>query len=108
MIDEKSAHEGEIGRSLEDSGRLPKLWRDPSGAAEFIDQTNQAWDIKGFKSDIPEGFSVADAIRLIGDSIGENEKVILDTTSISGTDLETLSSAVEQERGWESYVIWWP
>ena len=26
MIDEKSAHEGEIGRSLEDSGRLPKLW----------------------------------------------------------------------------------
>jgi hypothetical protein len=49
-ITTKTLQEARVGRSLEDSGRLSRLRRDPSGGAEFIDESGQAWDVKGYHS----------------------------------------------------------
>jgi hypothetical protein len=44
----------------------------------------------------------------VEESILRKENVILDTTGLSATDIETLRWAVEEQSGLRAHVIWWP
>ena len=93
---------------LDRSGRLPKLERDPSGAADFIDPSGQLWDVKGFNSSYANGFDLETATAKIGDSITGNENVILDTTKMSQGHIDELRAAVADRSEWVGKIVWWP
>lgn len=95
-------------RRLEDSGRLSRLRRDPTGGAEFIDQSGQAWDLKGFHSGYPNGYSRVDAMTNIQKSVSSDENVILDTTKMTPGHVAELRSAITEDPALAGKVIWWP
>lgn len=107
-ITEGSRQEARVAHGLDESGRLPGLERDPSGAADFIDTTGQAWDVKGFNSAYSNGYDLDSAMIKIDDSIASNENVILDTTKMSQADIDELRGAVEGRADWVDKIVWWP
>jgi len=107
-IGPKSVHEARVGRSLEDTGRLSRLRRDPSGGAEFIDESGQAWDVKGFHSGFENGYSLEKAMKDIRYATMSNENVILDTTKMSPGHIAELRSATAGDTSLAGKVIWWP
>ncbi len=107
-IDLKTLQEARVGRSLEDSGRLSRLRRDPTGGAEFIDQSGQAWDVKGFHSGYPNGYSRVDVMTNIQKSVSSDENVILDTTKMTPGHVAELRSAITEDPALAGKVIWWP
>ena len=107
-ITTKTVQEARIGRSLEDSGRLSRLRRDPTGGAEFIDETGQAWDVKGYHSGFENGYSLKEAMRDIRGSTRLNENVILDTTKMTPDHAVELRSAIAADPSLAGKVIWWP
>ena len=107
-ITPKTLQEARIGRSLEDSGRLSHLVRDPTGGGEFIDESRQAWDVKGFHSGYSNGYNRVDAMANIQKSIASNENVIIDTTRMSPDHIADLRSAVDGDSALAGKVIWWP
>jgi hypothetical protein len=100
--------EARIGRSLEDSGRLSRLRRDPTGGAEFIDETGQAWDVKGYHSGFQNGYRLDRAMRGIRRSVSSNENVIVDATNMSTDHSADLRSAIAGDPSLAGKVIWWP
>jgi hypothetical protein len=107
-IGPKSIQEARVGRSLEDTGRLARLRRDPTGGAEFIDESGQAWDVKGYHSGFGNGYRLNDAMRGIRKSISLNENVILDTTKLKPEHVAELRSAVAGDTSLAGKVMWWP
>lgn len=107
-ITEGSMQEARVAKGLDESGRLPGLERDPSGAADFIDTTGQAWDVKGFNSAYSNGYDLDSAMIKIDDSLASNENVILDTTKMSQADIDELRGAVEGRADWVDKIVWWP
>lgn len=107
-IGSKSIQEGRVGRSLEDTGRLSRLRRDPTGGAEFIDESGRAWDVKGYHSGFGNGYRLNDAIRGIRTSISRNENVIVDTTKMSSEHVAELASAIATDTSLAGKIIWWP
>ena len=107
----KSIREREVGLGAEFSGLVPgPIRRDPSGAAEFIDADGQAWDVKGFRSDMPAtsgGFDLTRDIGKVERELAAGHNVIIDTASLNQADVE----AVESElilRGIRHRVVFWP
>ena len=94
---------------LAEQGKLRwPIKRDPSGAAEFIDGNNQAWDEKGYVSGMEPPFNLANTLRQIMLEITvAHENVILDVSKLSPKDAADLYNAV-QSQGWESKILWWP
>lgn len=107
-IDLKSLQEARVGRSLEDSGRLSRLRRDPTGGAELIDQSGQAWDVKGYHSGFQNGYNLKKAMGDIRDSAMSNENVILDTTNMTPDHVAELRSAIAGDPSLAGKVRWWP
>lgn len=107
-ITEGSAQEARAAQGLEDSGQLPRVQRDPTGGADFIDETGQAWDVKGFNSQYPKGYDLESATTKIATSLRDGENVILDTTKMSPADVSELRSAVEANPDWAGKILWWP
>lgn len=110
-IIEKSIHERTVGLALEAQGKLkPKIKRDPSGAAEFIDGNGIKWDVKSFNSKFPPkkgGFTVEKGTRKIEEELRKGENVILDTTNLSPGHVEQLRGAVEA-KAWGDKIVWFP
>ena len=110
-VSNKSIREREVGLGAEFSGLVPgPIRRDPSGAAEFIDADGQAWDVKGFRSDMPAtsgGFDLTRDIGKVERELAAGHNVIIDTASLNQADVE----AVESElilRGIRHRVVFWP
>jgi hypothetical protein len=94
----KTRREGEVGLEFEEAGRVPPLRRDPSGDAEFIDATGQAWDVKGFRSDFPPaqgGYTREASMALIRREIAAGENVLVDTLHMSPEHVADLRGAVD-------------
>jgi hypothetical protein len=117
VSDTKSKHEAAIGLDLERSGKLPgPIRRDPEGRAEFIDATDQLWDIKSFNSNYPPasgGYTRSASMELISRELnkredGKKENVILDTTNLSPQDEQDLRAAINTRPDWSGRIIWWP
>ncbi|MBN2736310.1 MAG: hypothetical protein JXR70_04970 [Spirochaetales bacterium] len=110
-IDIKSMREREVGLALEKSGKVPgPITRDPSGAAEFIDNTGQLWDVKGFNSNFPPkkgGYTLQKSMNSIMESLSHGENVMLDTKNLSTEHLAELLAEIKK-LGLDSKVIPWP
>ncbi len=108
-IEPKGRQERQVGLNAERQGLLPgPITRDPTGAAEFIDGTGQAWDVKAFNSKYPSykgGFNVYRDAGVVDDSLTINENVIIDTTNMTQQDIDSLRSE-GIVRGWGRRVIW--
>lgn len=109
----KARREAEVGLELEESGKLkPKIKRDPSGQAEFIDGNGVRWDIKTFDSRFPPkkgGFSLQRDMGKVKAELDKGENVILNTENLSSQHLQELKTAVESlEPALKSRVIWFP
>ena len=106
----KGEHEAKIGLDLEERGALKSIRRDPTGKAEFIDEYGQAWDVKSFNSNYKPnkgGFRLDKALKTIRTSLGEGEKVIVDTTNMSYEHISELKAAITS-LGMDNDVIYWP
>ncbi len=111
VLDAKGIREAEVGLSLEESGKIPKIaGRDPSGAAEFIDVTGQKWDVKAFNSKFPPkkgGFQLERDLGRVESEIGKGENVILDSANLTADHAAQLKAAIEA-KGLSGNVIWFP
>lgn len=109
VVKERGEQERQAGLNAERQGLLPgPITRDPTGAAEFIDATGQAWDVKAFNSNpqyIKGRFNVRDDADKVDDSLALKENVIIDTTNMTQQDVESLRSE-GIIRGWGNRVIW--
>lgn len=110
-IREQGMREREIGLGAEEAGLVPgPIVRDPTGAAEFIDANNQAWDVKGFRSGFPAsagGFDVTTDVAKIERELRSGHNVIIDTGFLTETDLHSLQEEVDR-RGISDRVVYWP
>lgn len=110
-IGPKSIQERSVGLDLEARGDVPgPIVRDPSGAAEFIDGAGQKWDVKGFNSNFPPkkgGFDLVRDADKLDASLAQGENVMLDTSQMSGQDIQALK-AEGANRNWGDRVKWWP
>ncbi|WP_260451025.1 hypothetical protein [Listeria booriae] len=107
-ITKKGIEEREVGLGLEKLGEVSNLKRDPTGGAEFIDDTGQKWDVKGFYSKFaPKGYNLKDALSNIRKSITDGENVMLDTRKMSPEHVKELLNAIE-EAGLTDHVKVWP
>lgn len=110
-IREQGMREREIGLGAEEAGLVPgPIVRDPTGAAEFIDANNQAWDVKGFRSGFPAsagGFDVTTDVAKIERELPSGHNVIIDTGFLTETDLQSLQEEIER-RGISDRVVYWP
>lgn len=106
-----SERERTIGLGAEQAGLLDgPIVRDPSGAAEFIDANEQAWDVKGFRSDFPVssgGFGIEQAMNNVEKELRSGHNVIIDTGNLSVEHLEELRTEIER-RGYSDRVVYWP
>jgi len=110
-IREQGLREREIGLGAEEAGLVPgPIVRDTTGAAEFIDANDQAWDVKGFRSGFPAsagGFDVTTDVAKIERELRSGHNVIIDTGFLTETDLQSLQEEVER-RGISDRVVYWP
>ncbi|WP_434779518.1 hypothetical protein [Neisseria sp. Ec49-e6-T10] len=107
-VDKKGIAEREVGLALEAKGEVCGLIRDPSGLADFIDQTGQKWDVKGFRSQHSvEKYSLEMALAHIQKSIDQNEYVMLDTREMVEHDIQELTNELIH-RGLINKVKIWP
>lgn len=110
-IREQGMREREIGLGAEEAGLVPgPIVRDPTGAAEFIDANNQAWDVKGFRSGFPAsagGFDVTTDVAKIERELRSGHNVIIDTGFLTESDLHSLQEEVDR-RGISDRVVYWP
>ncbi|WP_434391099.1 hypothetical protein [Melittangium boletus] len=109
----KTTREAEVGLELEKSGKLPpRITRDPTGKAEFIDGNGTKWDIKTFDSRFPArkgGFSLQRDMGKIQKELEQGENVILNTENLSGQHLQELQGAVKAlEPALKSRILWFP
>lgn len=108
---EQGIREREIGLGAEEAGLVPgPIVRDTTGAAEFIDANDQAWDVKGFRSGFPAsagGFDVTTDVAKIERELRSGHNVIIDTGFLTETDLQSLQEEVER-RGISDRVVYWP
>jgi hypothetical protein len=113
-INPKGVREAEVGKSLEDAGKLEgPLTRDPNPkGGEFIDKHGGVWDVKNPQSKFPKkGKTVVDgAMEDIVESLKKAppEKVILDSKNLTPTDLADLKDAVKNKGLTEKDVIFFP
>ncbi|QRK06820.1 hypothetical protein JQX13_43295 [Archangium violaceum] len=112
-IDEKTQREAEIGLELEKSGKLtPRITRDPTGRAEFIDGNGTKWDIKSFDSRYPPrkgGFSLQRDMVKIRKELDKGENVILNSENLSAQHVQELKGAVDAlEPALKSRIMWFP
>ena len=106
LIKAKGIREAEVGLALEKAGELPgPIKRDPSGSAEFIDATGQAWDVKAFNSNFKNGYNLRKALENIGEELENGENVILDTKDLKPEHAAELREAINA-RGWDSRIKW--
>ena len=126
-ITPNTIQERTVGLGLEARGDVPgPIIRDPSGNAEFIDSTGQAWDVKGLRSNFPDrtirsgrdvsgrpipvkkgGFSPARAADTVNASLEKGENVMLDTTNMTPADVAELRRE-GANFNWGDRVKWWP
>ena len=110
-VSRKSIAEAEVGLGLEDAAAVKGLRRDPSQAAEFIDDSGQAWDVKGFHSQVPPGakgaFTLEDAMKSIKRELALGENVMVDTRNMTAKHVDELREAV-RAAGEERRVLFWP
>jgi predicted ribonuclease toxin of YeeF-YezG toxin-antitoxin module len=106
-INKKSIEERDVGLALEEAGEVPKLQRDPTGKAEFIDETGQKWDVKGFHSQYaPKGYNLESALENIKNSILNGENVMLDTRKMFPEHIQELVDALTREGLIDKVKIW--
>ena len=79
-----------------------------TGGAEFIDESGQAWGVKGYHSGFEDGYRLNEAMSGIRRSILSNENVILDATKMSPEHVAELRSAIAEDPALAGKVIWWP
>lgn len=94
----KGWREAEVGLYYEETGRVPGLRRDPTGAAEFIDEDGTLWDVKGFRSDFPPsqgGYTREKSMESIWREVRAGENVMIDTLHMSEEHVAELRGAVE-------------
>ncbi|MBR4669323.1 MAG: hypothetical protein IKO84_01870 [Butyrivibrio sp.] len=106
----KGHHEAEVGLDLERRGLLENIKRDPTGAAEFIEENGTKWDVKSFNSNYPVkkgGFELNRVMRTINKSLEKQENVIVDTLNMSQEHITELKAAVKAN-GIDDKVIFWP
>jgi SPP1 gp7 family putative phage head morphogenesis protein len=110
-VNDKSVREREVGLGAEDGGLIRgPIVRDPTGAAEFIDSTGQAWDVKGFRSDFgPQqgGFELSRDMGKVERELTSGHNVIIDTQNMSESDIEAMKLEIES-RGLGDRVVFWP
>lgn len=110
-VREQGRREREIGLGAEDAGLIPgPIVRDPTGAAEFIDAYDQAWDVKGFRSGFPAsagGFDVTIDVAKIERELRSGHNVIIDTGFLTEADLRSLREEIDH-RGFSDRVVYWP
>jgi hypothetical protein len=108
-----SRQEARAALALEKAGRLPgPVIRDPSGAADFIDNGGQGkkWDAKAFNSNFPPnqgGYHLATSMVKIGAELLTGENVILITENLSPEAVAELKAATELASLGDR-VLFWP
>jgi hypothetical protein len=110
-ISPKSQQEARVGLELEEAGKVPPIRRDPTGGADFIDDTGQYWDVKGFNSNYPPnqgGYTLRDSLNKIRESLSTGENVMLDTSQMRTPHIDQLRAAVESTPEWAGKILWWP
>jgi hypothetical protein len=103
---EKTIQEARVGLEVERTGRLADLTRDPTGNADFLDGSGQAWDVKGFNSAYKNGYDLDRAMTMIDASLAEKEFVILDTSKMIPTHINELRTAIEATSEWAGKIVW--
>lgn len=88
-------------------GILRGLRRDPSGAAEFIDENGTSWDIKSWRSDYRNGFNLGRAVQQIQRELNAGENVIINWSRLSLLDAQALRAAISAEAGWSARILWY-
>ena len=110
-INDKTEQERRVGLELEKRGDVPgPITRDPTGKAEFIDAHGNKWDVKGFNSYFKPskgGFNLQVDADKVDKSLEEDEKVMLDTSTMTPSDLAALK-AEGATRSWGNKVVYWP
>jgi len=110
-INDKTEQERRVGLELEKRGDVPgPITRDPTGKAEFIDAQGNKWDVKGFNSYFRPskgGFNLQVDADKVDKSLKEGEKVMLDTSTMTPSDIAALK-AEGAARGWGDKVVYWP
>jgi hypothetical protein len=119
----KSVREAQVGLQLEADGQVGPIVRAPLDAAggdqgEFIDSgTGQRWDVKSSPDVIPsygQGAgtpirspqTVGQFTRMINDSLGTGENVMLDPDGMSPGRLAQLQQVVAENPEWLGKVLW--
>jgi hypothetical protein len=106
-----SRAEAEVGAGLEESGQVQGLRRSQNAAEEFIDGSNNRWDVKGFHSEQGR-FNLDSAMRSIWREMNwSKENIMLDTRNLSTSDLAQLRQAIEAATARGELplrVLWWP
>lgn len=78
-----------------------------TGKAEFIDETGQKWDVKGFHSQYaPKGYNLESALENIKNSILNGENVMLDTRKMFPEHIQELVDALTREGLIDKVKIW--
>ncbi|MGL5829921.1 MAG: hypothetical protein ACRC0L_10180, partial [Angustibacter sp.] len=110
-IDADTIAEAEVGLALEERGDVSGLRRSPHEGAEFIDADGNAWDVKGFHSELGR-FDLDKAMTAIWKEMNwSNENIMLDTRNLSSTDITRLREAIEAGKAHGELplrVLWWP
>lgn len=117
-VSPSSWDEAKVAAHMEKRGDFGQLRR-PSGPGQgdFVDETGQHWDFKGFDDThpgdrgnyVPAPENDAAVIKVVNDQVENGRKVVLDTRYLSPESEADLRRIVAQE-GWEAEgrIKWYP
>jgi hypothetical protein len=113
-IEEGNLAEAEVGLGLEESGAVPgPIRRSPREGEEFIDASGQAWDVKAFRSQVPNArnrgaFTVESAMDSIRREVRNQENVMLDTRHLTAEHVAQLREAIDADPSLGGKVLFYP
>jgi WXG100 family type VII secretion target len=101
-------NEALVAVDLENRGVVPgPVERANMRGVDFVDSAGHQWDVKGWHSDQPNGYSFSEAIQDIQREVGYGEYIIVDTSNMRPEHVAELSQAVTTS-GLNQFVLWWP
>lgn len=112
QITDATRAEAEVGLGLEESGQVPgPIRRSENPGEEFIDGAGQAWDVKAYRSEAPNGRRVFDLDRSVNQVRSEvrlGENVMIDTRNLDAADAQALRDAVAADPSLADNVLFYP
>lgn len=111
-ITDATRAEAEVGLGLEEAGQVPgPIRRSDNPGEEFVDASGQAWDVKAYRSEAPNGRRVFDLDRSVNQVRSEvrlGENVMIDTRNLDAADAQALRDAVAADPSIADNVLFYP